>query len=584
MCGIWALLATDGDKISETDAAELKPFFDRIQYRGPDDSKWLIVDKNRNLLWGFHRLAINGLGHSNDEPLRLDNLVLICNGEIYNYPKLQATHQFTLNTANDCEIILHMYRLYGADRFVEMVHQLDGVFSFQLYDGDTDSLYVANDPFGIRPLYWTVLDGPRVNDVFVADGQFHPITLSTVAWASEPKALTFVGQPVDFFPPGHVCVVKNLNRVPDSARKVPAPAPELKLERYYNYRWTVNFWLDPVDIPKMYLGALTRAVNKRLLSDRPIGCLLSGGLDSSMVTALVVQESAKRNGGAGKHKLQTFSIGLAGAPDLYYAQIVADYLGTQHHSVVVTEEEFLAAIPDVIKAIQSYDITTVRASCGNWLLGRYIKKNTDCIVIFNGDVSEEINASYLYSAAAPNPHAFHTDNIRLMREVHRYDIVRCARSMENNSLEPRTPFSDRFVVEFVMSIDPKLKMFGKSTGSMEKELLRQAGKGLLPDEILNRRKTAFSDGVSEKTRSWYQIIGEHVDKLISDEEFANNRHKWDGEQQCSPSPPTKEAYYYRKLFEEILPNQGHLVKEYWMPRFVAGATDPSARTLAIHSE
>ena len=279
-----------------------------------------------------------------------------------------------------------------------------------------------------------------------------------------------------------------------------------------------------------------------MMSDRPIATLLSGGLDSSLVSALVARELRK----TGKElariaeetpeiikqqqllqgKVHTFSVGLKGSPDLYYAKMVADYIDSVHHHVEFTEKEFLDAIPEVIKAIQSWDTTTVRASVGNYLIAKYIKENTDFTVIFNGDVSEEVNASYYYSRFAPSPEAFHEDNITLLREVHQYDVLRSARCIESQGLESRTPFADQDFISYMMHLDPSLKMVnhdGKHPEyqRIEKYLLRKAfdGIGLLPDEVLWRPKEAFSDGVSNKGRSWHKIIQEYVDSKISDKEF-----------------------------------------------------------------
>jgi asparagine synthase (glutamine-hydrolysing) len=564
MCGIFAYISSN--PISETQSEQLKNEFDKIKYRGPDDTKWVLVYKN--LVLGFHRLAINGLGHENDDPLKLGKSLLICNGEIYNYKKLQATYNFKFNTQNDCEVILHMYELFR-DNVSELFRQLDGVFSFILIDTEFHKIYIANDPIGIRPLYNVVAP------------------MSGYAFASEPIALNWTQNQeiykhshfkrkretntsfdstskIEFFPPGHYLEIKYTTDYDDNLCLPDAVSSPI---RYYHYQYPINNFYTIEQIFETYRMLLTQAVHKRLISDRKIGCLLSGGLDSSLITAITAREFLQQ----GK-TLDTFSIGLKGSPDLMYARKVSEFYNTNHHEVVVTESQFLECIPEVIRAIQSYDITTVRASCGNYLLGKYIKENTDCVVILNGDVSEEIHASYFYSRMAPNNHEFNKDNIRLLKEVHQYDVLRSARSMESTSLEARTPFADKHLVSFVMSIDPKLKRHNEKI--IEKCLIRESFVGYLPDEVLFREKTAFSDGVSQKRRSWHEIIRDFVEKQVSDEEFTTKSQLF-----FHNRPHTKEAYYYRKCFETVLPGQGHLVQEYWMPRFIDGVTDPSARVL-----
>jgi len=577
MCGIFAYL---GDAIDPTVVRE---HFEQIKYRGPDGTQWTHPNNAKNLTFGFHRLAINGLDEISSEPLNKDGLFLICNGEIYNAPQLIQAYNLPNKTTNDCEVILLMYQLYGPDRFVELLDQFDGVFSLVLYDSHNGRLFIANDPIGIRPLYWSSPNGDlkyAIQLAGVPETNYtspYPSLRWEFAVASEPRALNWTGQAIHFFPPGHyfsVAFTPSILTNPGSSAPQMLVPISYQFMRFYHYSFPINLHQTREQIINSYRSLLSQAVRKRLLSDRPIGCLLSGGLDSSLVTALVAGEFKR----AGKRPPSTFSIGLPGSPDVYWAQIVANHLGTDHHVILVDEAEFLGVIPEVIKGIQSYDITTVRASCGNWLLGKYIKKNTDCVVIFNGDVSEEIHASYLYCSRAPDPFSFHEDNLRLLREVHKYDVLRSARSMENHSLEPRSPFADKNLVRFVMSIDPNLKFFGKN-GRIEKELMRASFPDLLPTDVLYRKKTAFSDGVSDQNRSWHDIIREFVDVQVSDEEFESQRTLYT----VNP-PPTKEAYYYRKIYEEILPNQGHLIPKYWMPRFVPDAQDPSARTLEGYAE
>lgn len=577
MCGIFAFLSLV--KVDTQRQLRCKNYeaLQTLRARGPDDIK--DVQINDQVWFGFTRLTINGFDPSSAQPMVMSTfhgekeykVYMMCNGEIYNFRDL--IKKFNLendyNSNSDCEIILHLYLKFG---FEEMLYLLTGVFSIALFDTYTNKLYIANDRIGIRPLYW---GNNLSSDEFEI---FH-------CFASEPRALYVGGcNQIQFFKPGTFMIFG----VDDHS---------IESIRYYNYD---KFLITPLN--KDHLSSilenirflLTQSVKRRLMSDRPIASLLSGGLDSSLVAALLSREMDKSTSTSsaqslcsvkinGNNKLNTFSIGLkGGSPDLQYAKIVSDHIGSVHHQLEFTEKEFLDAIPEVIRAIQTWDTTTIRASVGNYLIAKYINEYTDFIVILNGDVSEEINASYYYSRFAPSPEEFKLDNIKLLKEVHQYDVLRSARCIESQGLEARTPFADQDLVNYVMSIDPTLKMVGDGYQPIEKYLFRKAfeneelepGKKLLPPEILWRPKEAFSDGVSNKTRSWHTILKEHFDSLISDDEFELNRHKY-----THAPPRTKEEYYYRTIFEEILPGQANMINTFWMPRFVKGVTDPSARVI-----
>ena len=315
---------------------------------------------------------------------------------------------------------------------------------------------------------------------------------------------------------------------------------------------------------------LTEAVDKRLMSDRPIGCLLSGGLDSSLIAALVA-----RNYQPGT--LETFSIGIKGSTDLYYAKMVADHIQTKHHHIELTEQDFLDAIEEVIYNIESYDTTSVRASVGNYLVSKYIKENTECIVIYNGDGSDEVCGSYLYLKNAPNDQEFHDECTKLLKEIHCFDVLRSDRCVSENGLEPRTPFLDKSFVNYYMSINPSLRT---SKDRMEKFILRESfnGTGLLPDEVLWRQKEAFSDGVSGKEKSWYEIIQEMVDQKISDEEFKQFQ-----ETHLHNTPQLKESMYYRQIFEKYYGDKhSNIIPHFWMPKWNGNIVDPSARVLSVY--
>ena len=304
------------------------------------------------------------------------------------------------------------------------------------------------------------------------------------------------------------------------------------------------------------------------MSDRPIGCLLSGGLDSSLISALVARNYEP-------YKLNTFSIGMKGSTDLKYAKLAAEHIKTKHHNIELSVDEFLEAIEETIYVIESYDITTVRASVGNYLVGKYIKENTDCKVIYNGDGSEEIMGSYLWLGNIDNEIDFYKENYKLLTEIYYYDVLRSDRSISDNGLEPRVPFLDKTFVNYVMSIPPKYKMF--NDGKMEKQILRDAFNktNLLPKEVLYRKKEAFSDGVSSTEKSWFQIIQEKLETSISDEQF-----KKEASQYTHNPPKTKEALYYRQIFEEHFKNHSNVIPHFWMPNPKwCNVSDPSARVL-----
>ena len=326
------------------------------------------------------------------------------------------------------------------------------------------------------------------------------------------------------------------------------------------------------NILNIVYNAFIESVEKRVENtERPIGCLLSGGLDSSLITALVCKLS--------KSPIETFSIGLKGSEDLKYARMVANHLNTKHHEVIVTEEEFFDAIPEVIKAIGSYDTTTVRASVGNYLIGKYIKKNTKCKVIFNGDGSDELAGGYMYFHECPNSILFDNECKKLLSNIHHFDVLRSDRSISCHGLETRTPFLDYRLVCTYLSIDRKTR-YETHMNHCEKYIFRKCidvlDPKLLPHEVLWRTKEAFSDGVSGKDKSWFEVIQEKVSKLDDDnlKKFNNSTYN---------IPKTKEQEYYRKIFDRHFNNMETIIPYFWMPNFVK-ANDASARTLSVYKK
>ena len=529
MCGIFSY------KGNKNNWASLAKDINLISYRGPENTHHEMVAAD--VLFAFHRLAIMGTTEMSDQPMKHpnnDSLTLICNGEIYNYKKLAEKYNFLLETGSDCEIILFMFEKFGIEKTVQ---ELDGVFMFVIHNAKTGKLFAARDPMGVRPGFigW---DG---DDIMIA---------------SEAKPLVKHCDDIVPFTPGTWWC----SDVPD------------KFNPYFHFNGVLIQEKTEDDICVKIRLLLTAAVKKRLMADREIGCLLSGGLDSSLITSLVV----KYNNGP---KLNTFSIGLPGSVDLEYAQRVAYFLGTAHHQVEVSEQEFLCAIKTVIYNIESYDTTTVRASVGNYLVSKFITENSDCKVIFNGDGADEVCCGYVYLRKAPSSSALQKESERLVKEIHYFDVLRSDRSISSNGLEARTPFLDKAFVKYYLSIPPELKMF-EGEEQLEKHLLRKAfdGQNLLPDDIIWRRKCAFSDGVSSVKKSWHTIIQNYVDRIISDEEFERESTK------ISHCPPAlKESYYYRKIYQQFFGEHDNLIPHFWLPKWT-DVIDPSARELKDYQE
>lgn len=586
MCGIFALLNS-----STQDYSVVNNEFMKCQKRGPEFSK--LDNSNIEMMLGFHRLAINGLNEESNQPLVIDNVTLICNGEIYNYKELYSMMGITPITNSDCEVIIHLYIKYGIEQTLNM---LDGVYAFVLYDNNIynkddeyhepeNKIYVARDPFGIRPLYCL----KNINDNYNLFKLF--------GFASELKCLEYFYNTNTFhyrieqFTPGTYSTFKIKNSLWELEKEnVKYFIPT------FSHSWpiinlTPNILEDKTFSLISYY--LTAAVNKRCLTtERPIACLLSGGLDSSLIAALVNNYYKLNNL---PNKLETYSIGLKDSEDLKYARIAANYLDTKHTEIVVTEQDMFDAIPEVIKNIESYDTTTVRASIGNYLLGKYISKHSDAKVIFNGDGSDELFGGYLYMNKCPDDIEFDKETRSLLRDIHLFDVQRSDKSISSHGLEPRTPFLDKNFVNFVLSIPPFFRNHNNSNHHNEKYILRQSfsisnfknwnNKQILPDEILWRKKEAFSDGVSSLGRSLYQILQEHIANKINKEatelqleSIKNNQDKYYFKHEANI---WTEKLYYKNIFNKEFPNCEHILPYFWMPKYT-NAIDPSARTLTIY--
>ncbi len=532
MCGIFVYCRDGRGNDKGVSQELLLNYFNVLKHRGPDSTQ--IVNLTPEILMGHHRLMINGLNEKSGQPMSNGRSWLVCNGEIYNYRELGQQYGFNYETDSDCEVILHLYHKLGMDATVRV---LDGVFAFALYDVEKKELYVARDYLGIRPLYI----GNNSGDY---------------GFASEAKGLTFM-KSVKHFPP-----------------RIWLNVQAGEFHCYYEFVYPLMPFSAERSISSItdnIRKLLIEAVYKRLVtSDVEVGCLLSGGLDSSLITAISTQ--LLEDG----HKLKTFAIGLEGSPDLKCARKVAKWLGTDHHEVICTEQEFLETIDATIYTLGTYDVTTVRASVGNRLIAKYVRKNTDVKVLFTGEIADESSGSYLYFANAPSPTAFQEECIRLLKDVHYFDNLRSDRSISGAGLEARLPFSDRAFLAYYMSIPPELKMFG-GNGKIEKYLLRKAFEGYLPEDILWRRKNGFSDSVSNSSRSWVTIITEMVDRHVSDDEFskAKSKYKYD-------APKLKEGYYYRMIFDRFYKGHEKIVPYQWLPKWCGDQIDPSGRQLSLY--
>ncbi len=505
--------------------------FDRTVSRGPDDSR--IVDTGKGLL-GFHRLSIMGLTPAGMQPFSLDGSYVVCNGEIYGFEKLKSmlSGKYTFQSDSDCEILLPMYREHGTDMF----RMLDAEFVCIIYDGDTQEYIAARDPIGIRPLYYG----------YDAKG--------VIVFASEARNLVGLCERIMPFPPGHYYKEGEFVCYHDIA-EVRAVCED-----------------DPETVCRKIHDKLTAGIEKRLVADAKVGFLLSGGLDSSLVCAV----AARSNVAAGKsaEPIRTFAIGMSeDAIDLKYARQVADYIGSRHTEVIITKEQVLDSLETVVELLGTFDITTIRASIGMYLVCKAVHEQTDIRVLLTGEISDEL-FGYKYTDFAPSAEAFQEEAEKRIRELHMYDVLRADRCISVNSLEARVPFGDLDFVRYVMAVDPekKLNTYGKG-----KYLLRRAFQegDYLPEEILWREKAAFSDAVGHSMVDHLKVYAEG---FYTEEEFQERRMRY-----SHARPFTKESLLYREIFEKYYPGQGKMIVDFWMPNKEwegCDVDDPSARVLA----
>jgi len=565
MCGIFALF--NNLKYSKE---VVKLLFMEGKNRGPENSQLHSIDAYKMCL-GFHRLAINGYNNNNaNQPFQIDNIWLMCNGEIYNHKELYTYLNVTPKSNSDCEVIIYLYQKYGIEYTMKV---LDGVYAFILVDFNKKKVYAARDLFGVRPLFL---------NTFM---QMEDIMTTGYAFASELKSIEGFDEftnDVKQVTPGSLLTFKIENfRVEFESQK------QVNSVHHFCNLQKNTYSLDMLFKYNKHLISvyehLEQAVIKRVENtEREVACLLSGGLDSSLVAALVKRHY--------KGDLHTWSIGMEGSEDLKYAKLVADHIGSIHHSIVVSEEEFLSHIPEVVKTIESYDTTTVRASVGNWLICKHIKEKSNAKVIFNGDGADEVMGGYMYFYMAPTSLDFDKECVRLLNDICYFDVLRSDRSISSHGLEARTPFLDRQFVSNYLSIHPDLRHH-KQNNQCEKYIMRKSveifGDNLLPKEVLWRTKEAFSDGVSKQTKSWFEIIQNHVkDNVFGhvteevQENIINNMNPYKFNK-----PETLEQLHYREIFGKHFRSAScqRIIPYFWMPKFVE-AKDASARVLDIYSE
>ncbi len=508
MCGIVGVfeLKVESQKL-RTQVLEMSK---KIRHRGPD---WSGIYCGKKAILAHERLAIVDM-QSGKQPLYSEdgNLVLAVNGEIYNHQKIRKElgGKYSFRTNSDCEVILALYQEKGED-FIE---DLNGIFAFALYDIEKDKYIIGRDQIGVIPLYkgWD------------AYGNFYI--------GSELKSLEGVCNRIEEFLPGHI-----LNSADGVMRK-------WYQRDWMSYESVKDNQTNLADLRK----ALEDAVHRQLMSDVPYGVLLSGGLDSSVISAIAKRYAAKRiesddTTDAWWPQLHSFAVGLEGSPDLAAAQKVADHIGTVHHEVHFTVQEGMDAIRDVVYHLETYDVTTIRASTPMYLLSRYIK-SMGVKMVLSGEGADEIFGGYLYFHKAPNAQAFHEETVRKISKLHMYDCLRANKSLAAWGVEGRVPFLDKEFMDVAMRLNPADKMTGP--GKMEKWVVRKAFEDYLPESVAWRQKEQFSDGVGY---SWIDSLKDFTSATISDEQLANASYRFP----INP-PQSKEEYYYRTIFAEHFPS------------------------------
>lgn len=554
MCGIWGIFGCDTDVHEQVESCF------KIAHRGPDCCRFETINHYENCAFGFHRLAIvddlNGM-----QPIRIvsmPHIWMIYNGEIYNHKELAAKYKFDYSTKCDGEALIHLYNKGGIEFMCENLY---GVFGFIVFDVIKKKIFIGRDSFGVRPVFkW-----------------FNEAT-GTLGVCSEAKGLISLkkkheGTKIEAVLPG---TLQEFDIAGSNKRcKFVREAKFHAIGALPKYDVDVKLTNDYYENIR---STLRNSVRKRLMAERRIGCLLSGGLDSSLICGLVCQE-AKKLGIQQTDPIQTFSIGMGdSSPDILAARKVAQMLGTEHHEIVFSEQDAIDAIGPVIKSLENYDVTTIRASIPMFLLAKYIREKTNTVVLFSGEGADEIGQGYIYFYKAPTPLDGHNESLRLCNDLYLFDVCRADRTISGHGLELRVPFLDHFFTHYYLGIP--LEERNPRKDRCEKHLIRKAfdNQNVIPQDILWRPKEAFSDGVANKKKSLFEIVQQHVETLITDEEFkTKNTFEFN-------KPMTKEGYYYRKVFTELYPGCEHFTPYIWLPKWCGDVVDPSARTLNIYDE
>jgi asparagine synthase (glutamine-hydrolysing) len=535
MCGIFF-----SNCLSEYDS------FNTLKHRGPDIS---VFTQEDSFTFGFHRLSIIDTKTDITQPFFYKDIVVLCNGEIYNWKELYKEYHLTRTDTlpTDCGIIPLLYEHFEKN-FKKLISILEGEFAIILYDKTTQKVYASRDFMGIRPLYYTTQE----NKLWIA---------------SEMKALPKKNKNFHIKP--RMIYHFDLKNVSNQPLKIPYWTFPKSLA-YMEYTFSSIPCLDWITT-KIYEN-LEYSVYQRLQTDQPVGCLLSGGIDSSIIAAIASRF---------RPNIRCFTIGVCGSPDVEAAQKVADFLNVPLTIVEFSIEEGIASIIPVIYHLETYDITTIRASIPQYLLAKWIRKHTDIKVLLSGEGSDELFSGYIYSKLAPNVDELFKDGIRLLKNLYRYDCLRTDRALSAWGIEVRVPFLNKELVEFVLLLDPEYRLCSKEKfksldRSLEKGLLRHMIEKykLLPEEIAKRPKEAFSDAVSATGQiSWYQSIQQWIEP-----------YGFECTEPLKHNPPlTNESKYYREVFHILFPNQTHILPEYWLPRWT-NQTDPSATTLECYNE
>ena len=532
MCGIWTYISKNKKNYYD--------YFNAISHRGPDASIYMTLNE---VNIGFHRLSIINKKFNGMQPFLDDNIIFLCNGEIYNYKILMEKYE--LNCVNDCMCIFELYKKLNFDDFVNVINkEIIGEFAFIILifndnnddnndDNKLSKVIISRDIFGVRPLYYSKNE----------DNEY--------IFSSELKGIPKNFKDVKEFPCGSILSIDYINNIENSFDITNGIYETKENEEY--------------DLIKIK-DELIEAVKIRLMADNPddIGFYLSGGLDSSILCSIASKLVYPK-------KIKTFSIGFIDSTDLPYARKVSNFINSDHREIIITENEALDAIDDVIYATCTYDITTIRASCGQYLLSKYIKDHTNIKIIINGDGSDEVLGGYIFNYYAPDKYKFHNSCLKYSQEIHMYDGRRLDRCLAYFGLEARVPFLDINFVKTIWSIPSNMRM--PSYNNCEKFLLRQVFNDdtYLPKDCLFRKKEAFSDGISSKDKSWFSII--------------NNKMSSIDDNYIEDGSPSKEAYYYKNKFIEYFgKDRLNIIPHYWQPDFINNNIyiDPSARILNVY--